>query len=329
MDAPGHQWALVLAGGSGTRLATLTTTDDGYTVPKQYCSVCGGPTLLQQAIMRAACVVGRERICVVVAAQHHAHWQGPTVAPLIGQLVVQPANRGTAMGILLGALAIRARDSRANIVVFPSDHFVVDEPVLANGVREALAESATQRDRCVLLGMRPSHADPQFGYIVTDRAAGACSRPVRRFVEKPPPQVAIRLCAEGALWNSFIFAVYANTLLRFLGERCSGLVASMAESLARPGPPGRLAALYAAMPAVDFSRDVLAHKTRKLRALEVAHCGWSDLGTPAGVARAARQFNTSATDGRAPPECGDSVGPWRVNLLQQLRRLENPDSLLS
>lgn len=327
MQASRHRWALVLAGGSGTRLATLTTMDDGYTVPKQYCTMCGGPTLLHQAIMRAARVVDRDRICVVVAEQHRPHWDGAGLAPLVGDLVVQPCNRGTAVGIMLGVLAIRARDAHAQVAVFPSDHFVVDEQVLADRVGDALAETVTARDRCVLLGMRPSHADQQLGYIVADGHTGGASRPIRRFVEKPPAQQAIRLCAQGALWNSFIFATRADTVLRMLGERTRGLVAHMAAAFAGPRPRAQLAALYAATPAVDFSREVLARQAERLRAIEVPLCGWSDLGTPAGVARAARPLLSGAAAIDAP-ESGDGAGRWRVNLLQRLRRLPDAGAAL-
>ena len=63
-------WAIVLAAGDGTRLSTLTTDERGDAVPKQFCSMSGGLSLLQEALQRARRIVPRERVCTVVARQH-------------------------------------------------------------------------------------------------------------------------------------------------------------------------------------------------------------------------------------------------------------------
>ena len=70
----GDRWALVLAGGSGTRLRTLTSDGAGAAVPKQYCSLSGGPSLLEEALGRARSVVPTDRIVVVAA------WRSPGAA---------------------------------------------------------------------------------------------------------------------------------------------------------------------------------------------------------------------------------------------------------
>jgi mannose-1-phosphate guanylyltransferase len=62
--------AVVLAAGDGTRLSTLTTDSDGNPVPKQFCSLNGGGSLLHEALQRANRIVLRERVCAIVADQH-------------------------------------------------------------------------------------------------------------------------------------------------------------------------------------------------------------------------------------------------------------------
>ena len=74
-DPSRNRWALVLAGGSGTRLRSLTTLDRGVSVPKQYCSLNGGPSLLRHAVSRASMVVRADRVLVVVAESHRQWWQ--------------------------------------------------------------------------------------------------------------------------------------------------------------------------------------------------------------------------------------------------------------
>jgi mannose-1-phosphate guanylyltransferase len=73
-DSYGDTWAIVLAGGDGSRLRALTTTVSGVAVPKQYCSMWGGASLLEDALIRAAAVAPLRRICTVVAAPHRRWW---------------------------------------------------------------------------------------------------------------------------------------------------------------------------------------------------------------------------------------------------------------
>src|SRR5678816_4057610 len=72
----GHNWALVLAAGEGTRLQALTTTASGIAVPKQFCSLGGGTSLLHAALDRASVAAPLERTCVIVAEQHRRWWLG-------------------------------------------------------------------------------------------------------------------------------------------------------------------------------------------------------------------------------------------------------------
>src|SRR5262249_46375911 len=135
-----HGWAIVLAAGDGTRLRRLTTGRDGVTTPKQYCSLRGGKTLLDQAIERGARAVGRRRGVTVVAEQHRFWWSRSLSHSPAGGVVVQPRNRGTAPGILLPLLSILRRDPEARVLILPSDHFVEDESILGHASRQAMTE---------------------------------------------------------------------------------------------------------------------------------------------------------------------------------------------
>ena len=80
MELERHTWACpALAGGDGSRLRHLTTTAEGVTVPKQFCSLRGGPSLLREALERAKLVARRDRICTIVAAQHRHWWRRPAM----------------------------------------------------------------------------------------------------------------------------------------------------------------------------------------------------------------------------------------------------------
>lgn len=294
LDA-GHDWALVLAAGEGSRLQTLTTTASGVAVPKQFCSLGGGASLLHDALRRARVVAPPERTCVVVAAHHRRWWEGLSRFIPMRNIIVQPRNRGTANGILLPLLRILHRDPEASLLVLPSDHYVRNEAILAAALRRAAMEAAGRRDGIVLLGFAPEEADPELGYIVPKVGAGseADVRVVEQFIEKPGIAAARELIAQGGLWNALIFVARGETLLRIFEERCPEIVMEMRGILRRSSgdttSDAHLIGLYERLPAMDFSRDVIQRCVSRLLVLRVTPCGWSDLGTPRRLAETLRR----------------------------------------
>lgn len=292
MSTTQHVWALILAGGDGTRLRALTTKPCGTAVPKQFCSLDGGRSLLEEAIARAARVVVPERICTIVAQQHHQWWsECRELARLPSEnLIVQPRNRGTGIGVLYGVLHILARDPHAQILILPSDHFVRDESVLRDALVTVLDRVEEGRHRPVLLGMEPDQVDTDLGYVLPGGPDPMGGQTVAEFIEKPTPEVAARLIEQGGLWNTFIIAAHASTISELFLPRFSSLVMEMKVILSHAFDVGlpaggwpALVALYARLPDLDFSRDILADKAASLCVWRVPPCGWSDLGTPRRV----------------------------------------------
>jgi len=278
-------FAIVLAGGEGTRLSGLTTTRAGVRVPKQFCSLAGGPTLLRQTLERAAALVPREQIVVVVAEAHREWWRDELADLPPENVVVQPIGRGTAAGILVGALAVTRRAPAARLLVLPSDHHVGDELALRGAFRAALDAVEREPERIALLGITPDSPDGQYGWIVPRGASQSRLRAIELFVEKPPVERARELLARGGLWSSFLFACRAPALLDAFERAQPELVRAFLAESGALAAGNDLGALYAAVPQRDFSRDVLERVPERLGVLAVPPCGWSDLGTPDRVAR--------------------------------------------
>ena len=318
---------MVLAAGDGTRLARLTTDSDGNAVPKQFCSLQGGASLLQEAIHRARRVAPRERICAIVAAQHLRYWQRSLWMLSSSNMIIQPANRGTANGVLLSVQSILRRDPLARIVFLPADHYVRDERVLGGALREAATLATRDSDALALIGLEPEEADPGLGYIVPGQSSVDGSWSVERFVEKPPLPMARQLILSGALWNSFIFAVSAPALLALMRQRLGSTADDIARALAldkrTPGPASALTELYEQLPATYFSRDVIEGSERFLRVVRAPACGWSDLGTPVRVAELLRRLHAERAPKLAsrPREIKVPAGSALINLAAQQARL--------
>ena len=100
IDACNKEWAVILAGGDGTRLKSLTRHIAGDERPKQFCSLLGRGTLLQETQMRAALEFARERTLYVVNRAHKNYYAPILAGETVDNLVVQPSNRGTAPAIL-------------------------------------------------------------------------------------------------------------------------------------------------------------------------------------------------------------------------------------
>jgi mannose-1-phosphate guanylyltransferase len=300
-------WALVLAAGEGSRLRSLTRDEHGVAVPKQFCSLQGGPCLLQEALQRAASVAPLERICSVVAEQHRQWW-----TPLLNYLpeenvISQPQNRGTAFGILLPLLRIVERDPDATVVLLPADHYLSDEKIMAGALRRAAALAHSVRGSIYLLGVEPDEPDTELGYIVPSSRGRDGAAGVLRFIEKPSAIRARVLLDAGALWNVFIMAASVRTLLSLFDSRFSATIAAM-----RGFAGAHLDCLYQNLRTVDFSRDVLQGRESMLKVLTVPHCGWTDLGTPERVGRILEGLQDTAT----PP-----YFPAHVSLADQFTRI--------
>lgn len=318
-----NTWAVVLAAGDGTRLSTLTTDSDGNPVPKQFCSLNGGGSLLHEALQRATRVVPRDRVCAIVADQHRPYWRMDLWAIPAGNVIVQPRNRGTAHGVLLAVLSILERDPFARIVFLPADHYVADESALAGSLRETAALLNRNTQGLVLVGIEPDEPDPELGYIVPGQMLADGSYAVEQFVEKPQPNVASELLSSGALWNSFIFAANGASLLGLLRQRIASSVEDIATALARDDRSHALAQAYDRLDSVDFSRAIMQGAEKSLRVIAAPQCGWTDLGTPKRVADTLRRLDRHSSKPALTqtPYRSFARAPAFINLAAQHARL--------
>ncbi len=279
-------WAIVLAAGDGTRMASLTQALHGQPLPKQFAALAGTRTFFQQTLDRVSLIIPPERT-VAVVSQRHEGLARQQVADLPGvQIVSQPRNLGTGPGLLLPLAHVLARDPQARVVVFPSDHHFQRPVALMAAVLRALEAAAQDCPAgVVLLGAAADSPSTELGWIVPgaeDAKGGRSGLPVAGFVEKPDEEKARQLLESRALWNTMIVAGSALALWRLMLRHLPMQAIALSRYLNHIDTPegGQiLQDIYREMAAADFSRDVL-ERARGLAVVPMIDAGWSDCGTP-------------------------------------------------
>ncbi len=219
-------YALILAGGSGTRFWPLSRNEK----PKQLLALFDEETLIEKAVNRLDGLVKRENILILTNQAQAAGVRAVFPDLPEANIVAEPARRDTAPAIALAAGWIAARDPEAVMIALPADQLVTD----SGGFREILsaaAEAADCGEAIVTLGIRPDWACPGYGYIergeVADLEGYQNEIPVvevKSFREKPSPEVAEEFLKQGNFsWNAGIFIWTIPTLLKELSQHCPEL----------------------------------------------------------------------------------------------------------
>ncbi len=299
-------WAIVLAAGKGSRLRGITTLA-GEAVPKQFCALHGDVSMLRRALQRAARRVPVSNIQVVVATEHRKWWERELEDLPASSVVAQPADRGTAAGVLLPLTPILRQDPDGIVVLLPADHHVGREWVLQEAIDRALVVVRAAPEKVALLGMTPEDgADPDYGWILPvpghpEGFAGPAA--VERFREKPGAAEAAALWERGGLVNSFVLVARARTLQALYAERLGELDGAFRRW---QGDQPTLRRIYQQIPSHDFSRHLIEPSVDRLWVMPVPPCGWSDLGTPERVARCLEspEAEVAAPTALLPPRPG-------------------------
>lgn len=285
MSEPSSLYALILAGGSGTRFWPLSRN----TRPKQLLALFDEETLIEKAVNRLDGLVPKERILVLTnEAQLEATRKTlPDLPP--ENIVAEPARRDTAPAIALAAGWIAARDPNATMIALPADQLVIRADVFREVLKTA-ATAANDHNAIVTLGIRPDWACPSYGYIergevLPDSNAG--EHPVHevvRFREKPSEEVAKQYLDDGNYsWNAGIFIWSLPTLVGEFSRHCPGL-ATFVEELSRSDDfNATVAEKFPVLEKISIDYALMENADRILN-IE-ADVGWDDVGGWPSVAK--------------------------------------------
>lgn len=286
-----HRWAVILAGGDGTRLRKLTRAVAGDDRPKQFCRIIGDKTLLEQTQRRVAVLLPSTQTFVVLTRTHECFYQELLNDSTAARWLIQPENKGTAPAVLLSLLRIAQLSPHGVVAFFPSDHHFTEEGRFISDVEMAFELVEAEPSLITLLGVTPEHSEEQYGWIEPVKTSMNQDDqrffPVRRFWEKPSRSVAQKLMHAGALWNTFVMVGHVKALLDIIFLTLPDLYrnfSSARDLLGSHNEERVLRDLYSRIPSTNFSTEVLSRRPGELSVLKLGNVGWTDLGEPHRVA---------------------------------------------
>jgi mannose-1-phosphate guanylyltransferase len=281
-SGPASLWAVVLAAGKGSRLGPVTRVLCGRELPKQFVALTSSRTLLQETMKRIGELIPPERT-VVVVSDRYAEIARIQLADYPGtEVVVQPLDRGTGPGVLLGLAHVRARDPQADVAIFPSDHHVERPGALLDAVRRGRVASQRTSAGVALLGVPAERPASDLGWIVPGERSFPEGAEVQEFVEKPAAERALRLLEAGGLWNTMVIVARLSALWRLCRKHLPAQTRDFDRYLRvidRARAYHLLSLLYERMRPADFSRDMM-QATSGLAVVPMVDSGWFDCGTP-------------------------------------------------
>jgi mannose-1-phosphate guanylyltransferase len=267
-----HFWAVIPAGGAGTRLWPLSRAGS----PKFLHDLSGsGSSLLQSTWDRLEPLTG-DRVLVVTGRAHEAAVRDQLPDLPADQLLAEPSPRDSMAAIGWAAAVLEARDPQAVLGSFAADH-VIDDPDAFGRCVEAAVDAAAD-GFLVTIGIEPTHPATGFGYIeVGERLGNGPAHAVAEFVEKPDRARAEAYLATGRFrWNAGMFVVRASVLLDLLATWHPDLAAGLRTLAARPE---RLDELWPGLEKIAIDNAVAEPASGTGRVAVVPGTfGWDDVG---------------------------------------------------
>lgn len=272
---------VIMAGGVGSRFWPMSTAER----PKQFIDVLGtGKTLLQLTVERFGRLIEPEKIWVVTnrAYLDIVHEQLPDMP--VGNILCEPCRRNTAPCIAYVSWRIKAHDPKANIVVTPSDHVVMDTPEFQRVIADALDFTADS-DAIVTLGMKPNRPETGYGYIQADLSTPSLRNKelyrVDSFREKPDLETALKYIQKNNyFWNAGIFIWNVSTIVNAFRIYQPSMARLFESMLPFYGTDKEQAEIDRRFPECEnISVDYAIMEKAEEIFVCPADFGWSDLGT--------------------------------------------------
>ena len=279
MADPTHTYAVIMAGGGGTRLWPVSRAQ----TPKQLLPLIGSETLFQNTVYRLDGILPLENIFVVTIAAQADEMKKQVPGLPEANFLIEPSPRGTASVIGMAARYLHERDPQAVMIVLPADHFIKNKDLFTFLIHSSI--EVAQQGYLVTLGISPTYPATAYGYIQQGGAIdGKLSYPaynVEQFKEKPDAVAAQKMLKTGLFsWNSGIFIWSAADIMAEFERQMPDLVRTLdALEIAKAHKPDdAFAEKWNQLRSETIDYGVM-EKAAKVAVLPASGLGWSDVGS--------------------------------------------------
>jgi mannose-1-phosphate guanylyltransferase len=266
-----------MAGGAGVRLWPLSRRSR----PKQTLRLFDGQSLLRHSYERLAGLLPKEQIHVITTKQN---------LPLVTQeipeipasnLIGEPVGRDTANAVGLATAILHDRDPNAIVGVFTADHVIQPQDTFRRNVERAYEVAEQNPDALVTMGVRPTRADTNYGYIQRGERLADGIYAVEEFTEKPSLAAAMKYVSSGEYyWNSGMFVWRSATILQQLAKhlpQSHAAIGEIAKAWRTDAREDKLANIYPSLLRISIDFAVMERADRVL-VVELG-CHWVDVGS--------------------------------------------------
>lgn len=271
-------YALILAGGKGTRLYPLSRQSE----PKQFLKVINNKSFLQNTVDRIKYLVSKDNIYVVTNKNYEDKVKEELLDISEDNIFTEPLNKETLTCIGLSATRFLKKDKDAVMVVLPSDHYIENNERFIDTLKQAI-EIAERRRGLVTIGIKPTRPETGYGYIQmgVQINANIPSYKISRFTEKPNIEVAKDfLLKDTYLWNSGMFVFRADIILREIEKYVPKMYKSLINVYNHLGDENENSIIedeYRVIEGISIDFGVM-QKTRKAYVIK-GEFFWDDIGS--------------------------------------------------
>jgi mannose-1-phosphate guanylyltransferase len=266
-----NNYIIILCGGTGPRLWPLSRSNH----PKQFLKLFSPNSLLKETVLRSLQIVDKKNIFITTNQKYY-----PQIKKDLGQLIdnknifCEPEKKNTSQAIIFSLSQISHLNQNASVCFLPSDHNIPTLTKFSHDIKLAF-DIASKLDSLITIGLKPTFANPSFGYIIPDKKKNNFFT-IKKFIEKPTVPEAQKLINNHSFWNSGIYIGKISIFIKEFSKHQPEFIPLYQQLISHPSSPNLINKIYKLAPNIAFDKAI-SEKSKNLLMIPATFL-WNDVG---------------------------------------------------